>query len=120
MEENVQDIIKSLNEELNKAKSEKDEVVNALNELKKSVAEQKLNSRMEAISGCVSDKEQAISLHKAIGSLEDEAFDAVINVIKSKNEVVEESELTVQVSKSIADDKETDILKDILRKRYSK
>lgn len=121
MEENVQDIIKSLNEELNKAKSEKDEVVNALNELKKSVAEQKLNSRMEAISGCVSDKEQAISLHKAIGSLEDEAFDAVINVIKSKNEVVEESELTTQISKSASESgEETDILEDILRKRYSK
>lgn len=121
MEENVQDIIKSLNEELNKAKSEKDEAVNALNELKKSVAEQKLNSRMEAISGCVSDKEQAVALHKAIGSLEDEAFDAVINVIKSKNEAVEESELTVQVSKSASEsEEETDILEDILRKRYSK
>lgn len=120
MEDKMQDIIKSLNEELNKAKSEKDEVVNALNELKKSVAEQKLNARMNAISECVSDGEQAIALHKAVGSLEDDAFDTVISVIKSKNEVVEESELTVQVSKSIADDKETDILEDILRKRYSK
>lgn len=120
MEDKMQDIIKSLNEELNKAKSEKDEVVNALNELKKSVAEQKLNARMNAISECVSDEEQAIALHKAVGSLEDDAFNTVISVIKSKNEVVEESELTVQVSKSIADDKETDILEDILRKRYSK
>lgn len=120
MEDKMQDIIKSLNEELNKAKSEKDEVVNALNELKKSVAEQKLNARMNAINECVSDKEQAIALHKAVGSLEDDAFNTVISVIKSKNEVVEESELTVQVSKSVSDGEEKDILEDILRKRYSK
>lgn len=127
LEKSAEDV-KRVMEEINKAKADvekankdREDALNALDELKKEAADKKLNERLEIIKMFVKEEEQYTSLHKAIGALEDEGFDAVINVLKNKDKAVDESYLTKQMSNNNASDKENqdnDILGEILRSKY--
>lgn len=111
--------INKAKEEIEKAREEREEAFAALAEVKKEAANKKLAERLEVIKMFVKDEEKATSLHKAIGALVDEGFDAVIDVLKVKEQAVDESDLTKQLSQHTEEDnKDTDILGDILRAKY--
>lgn len=127
LEKSAEDV-KKVMEEINKAKADvekankdREDALNALDELKKEAADKKLNERLEVIKMFVKEEEQYVALHKAIGALEDESFDVVINVLKNKDKAVDESDLTKQMSNNNASDKDNqdnDILGEILRSKY--
>lgn len=59
----------------------------------KTAQEQKEKQRQEAVAEVITDVEKATAFLKSVEALEDDAFDTVVQTLKAKNEVVENSDL---------------------------
>lgn len=128
----AQDVLKSeieiLKADLQKAAEEKqsieqerDVLKSTLVDIEKAQAEAKQAQRQELIKSVVADEAQAEELIKSLESVEDSVFESVVKALKSKQEIVENSDLFTQVSAADQEqgEQESNLAK-MLKKQFAK
>lgn len=127
MQEEIQKALAPVQEELSKAQAdlqkaveERDALKAALADIEKAQAEAKAAKRLSEIKEVIVDEAQAGELQKSTASLDDEAFENILKALKTKQDIVENSEMFKQASGSGAKVEDSNPLADLLKSRYKK
>lgn len=128
IEKAVEDATNGLKVELEKSKSDLQkaqadltEALEKVQSFEKAAQEQKESIRKSAVSGVLADEKQVEEFLKSVSSLDDNAFNSVVEVLKAKSDVVEDSDLFTKSSTRPAEvTAEENALKEMLQKKYSK
>lgn len=106
--------------ELQKAQADLAETLEKLQAFEKAAKDQKEAIRKAAVSEVIADEKQAEDFLKSVSSLDDDAFNSVVGVLKAKAEVVEDSDLFEKASTRPAEETaQENALKEMLKSKYS-
>lgn len=90
--------------DLQKAQADLQEALGKIEQFEKAAQEQKENARKEAVAAVISDEGQVESFLKSTAALDDDGFEAVLQVLKAKQEQIENSDLFTKSSDRPADE----------------